>query len=505
MEYPVDRLEIQDADGTKRRHEAIAAALEAALSESRLKPGDRLPTVRALARHLGVSGASVAAAYELLGRRGLTRGEVGRGTFVSHGSLAGGGSADEPRRRAGEPGEAVRVPWRRALLRSTVSRIEAAHPDAVDCAAGHPDAALLPLALLRRCYGDALASLTHRDLQYAGAEPVGVFADAVAGRLRADGVPARAEDVVVATSSLQLIDLLLGVLSLDERAPLVAVEQPGYPTTHDSVDRHGWRPIAVDVDSEGMEPDSLDSALAAGARLVVFTPRAQNPTGASWTAQRHADLADVLARHPQAIVVEDDHAAGVVDAGPCSLASDERVRDRVVHIRSFSKAIAPDLRITAALVPPSLRAAILEEKSAADGWTSRLSQRAVALMLKDASLNAVLAEACHVYERRRRAASVPLQTPELAATGAMLQPARSGLNLWITLPRGADQAAVLERAAAYGVVVAPGEPFYVSRGHRDAIRFTVGAVGEEAAADAATSLARAILSTTTTRTRVDPV
>jgi DNA-binding transcriptional MocR family regulator len=98
-----------------------------------------------------------------------------------------------------------------------------------------------------------------------------------------------------------------------------------------------------------------------------------------------------------------------------------------------------------------------------------------------------------------------LQRAELIEAGAVLQSATSGLNLWVTLPRGADQAEVLERAASYGVIVAPGEPFHVSPGHRDAVRFTVGALPEDEAAKAAAALARAILSATATRSRVDPV
>src|SRR5260370_40208779 len=115
--------------GGGRRFEAIAAAIERAIGEGRLAPGTRLPTVRALAEHLGVSGATVAAAYELLGRRRLTRGEVGRGTFV-----AGDSTSAPPRQAAPEPG------WRRRMLGGSPARLRAAHPRALDCASGHPDA-----------------------------------------------------------------------------------------------------------------------------------------------------------------------------------------------------------------------------------------------------------------------------------------------------------------------------------------------------------------------------
>ena len=136
--------------------------------------------------------------------------------------------------------------------------------------------------------------------------------------------------------------LALQVLEIATASPklVVAVEEPGYPTIFDTYERAGYSLIGVDVDVHGAVPRSLDAALAAGAQAVLLTPRAHNPTGASWTRRRAADLADVVADHPGVLVIEDDQFAGIASTRPGSLLADTRLEERVVYIRSFSKSIA---------------------------------------------------------------------------------------------------------------------------------------------------------------------
>ena len=101
--------------------------------------------------------------------------------------------------------------------------------------------------------------------------------------------------------------------------------------------------------------------------MVLLTPRAHNPTGASWTVRRLGELADVLADHAGVLAIEDDRFAGITVARPGSLLNDRRIADRVVYVRSFSKSIAPDLRIAVAVAGPFLRRQLAEAKSLADG------------------------------------------------------------------------------------------------------------------------------------------
>lgn len=488
MQFPIDRQSLGTASDGERRFESIAAAIERSVTDGRLAAGSRLPTVRALAEHLGVSGATVAAAYELLARRGIARGEVGRGTFVAADRTIGARHTSAARGSVPAPG------WRRRTLSGSPARLRAAHPRALDCASGHPDPDLLPTDILRRRWQQAAAEIEPARLQYAGPEPLGALAAVVAGRLRREGVPAADSDIVVASSALQLAAMALRALVRDGGGAItVAVEEPGYPAMIDLCERTGCRPVGVAVDSHGMLPDALAGALDAGASVVLFTPRAHNPTGASWDDDRCDALRDVLAAHERIVAIEDDHAHGIVGETPASLLGDPRLEGRVVHLGSYSKAIAPDLRIATAVCPASLRPAMLEDWSFAAGWTPRMIQRVLTLVLRDGALDGALHRARDAYASRRAAAVGALEDGGLTAAAGRVWPAADGLNVWVELPPGSDQGEVLERAASRGVVAAPGEPFRVRAGNRGAVRLSIGLVDDDGAARAGSLLADAVL------------
>lgn len=474
---PINRNQVEAASDGRPRYEAIATAIEAAIGSGRLRPGARLPTVRELSRHLGFSGATVAAAYETLARRGWTRGEVGRGTFVRDlSALAGTGPSLSP----GMASARAEQPWRRAQQTARLARLATAHPDAIDAASGTPDPLLLPAGLLQEAWQAEAAILRAGDLQYGDAMPAPELAGAVVETLNADGVPAAAADLVAGSSVLQLVDAALQcVLPVGQGAP-VAVEEPGYAPVLDLLDRRGWRAIPVAVDEAGAMPGALADALRGGALAVVFTPRAHNPTGASWTPERTLILGDVIAGHPLVTVIEDDHAAGLVPAGPASLRSDARLARRVVYLRSFSKSVAPDLRLTIGVAPRHIRGKLLDSKRMSEGWSPRLAQRVLARVLRDDRLPALLEQARLTHAERRANFIAGLAAAGLASAGGKVRDG-AGLNLWVELPQGADAEDVVDRAAAAGVIVQSGEGYYRDRGIRSRLRVSAARVPTELA------------------------
>ncbi len=462
------------------RYEQLAQAIENAIHAGELKPGDRLPPVRELAAEAGVSLTTVTAAFEVLSQRNLIYAHVGRGTFVA---VTGRSEASRPIRRSGGSG------WRRRLLMNLGARLQGLHPGAMDCSTGRPDVALLPVKVVRRALASVARKVTAEELQYAGPEAVEPLARVLVPLLEKDGIEAGAENLLIGSSAQQLMMLSLEVASRG-RETAVAVEEPGYPTIMDAFERAGARLVGVAVDEEGAVPDSLEAALAAGAGMALLTPAAHNPTGASWSPQRRAALAAVLARHPQVVAVEDDQFAGIANARPGSLLSDERLP--VIYIRSFSKSIGPDLRIAAAVTRPRLRALLAEAKSFADGWTSRMMQKTLAAILADEELPGLLARAREAYGERRRRAAAALNGVLRAHQGSTWC-GPDGLNLWVHLPPGLESAVVIERAAAAGVRVAPGEAFFLHPGHGEALPLQAGSGAAGRAAVAGRLAAEAAL------------
>jgi GntR family transcriptional regulator / MocR family aminotransferase len=480
------------------RYEQLAAFFERAIRAGESSAGDRLPTVRRLSSLMSVSATTISSAFDLLGSRKFVRAEVGRGTFVvsdwqdTNGTSSNPGSvtnpAPQPRLRA------ARSPWRRNALMRASSRLRATYPSAMECSTGRPDAKLLPLEVIRRAWANCIQEVTSADLQYAGTEPIKPLADILIPILEGDLIPARTQDLMIGSSAQQFFALIYEVVSMkSEKATLlVAVEEPGYPTLLDTLERAGGRLVGIAVDRFGAVPASLDAALHDGARLVILTPRAHNPTGASWSKERLSELSDVLKAYPDAIVVEDDQVAGIAATKPGSLLSIPELENRVLHVRSFSKSIAPDLRMAAAVARPFIREPLSEAKTFADGWSSRLLQRVLAKTLQADEVNAALKKARDAYRDRRQSACAALNQI-VAPRGGGCWSGSDGVNVWVRLPPGVDSKHIQERSAAAGVRIADGEPFFIAPGQNDVVRLNAGSVEAEDAAKAGKIVGQAIL------------
>jgi len=481
------------------RYEQLSQFIRAAIHEGRLRAGDRLPPLRQLAGDLGVSVTTVAATFNHLSEQKLVRSEVGRGTFVT-------GPAPTPppteRRDAWPRTPPVRPharernsrPWRRRALMSQGTKLRARYPDARDCSTGRPDVNLLPLRVLQNAGIAALRHTKARDLQYAGPEVLDVLSVPLVGLMDQSGLDVGVEDLLVGSSAQQWMMLALETASRisGHDHPIVALEEPGYPTIMDAYERAGSKLLPVAVDRYGAVPESLDAAFRGGATIALLTPRGHNPTGATWSAERRAALAVVMADHPQVLVVEDDQFAEGSVTQPGSLLNDTRIGDRVIYVRSFSKLIAPDLRIAAVAARPRLREMLALCKSFADGWTSRLLQRTLAFALTDPELPGLLSHAAEQYSQRRAQAARAINSV-LEAHGGSTWSGPDGLNLWVQLPPDADAVEVAEQSAAAGIRVAPGEPFFIHPGHSNVLRFGAGSVPTDSAFDTGRTLAEAVL------------
>jgi DNA-binding transcriptional MocR family regulator len=478
-------------EGAAPLYEQIENAVCLAIRSGQLKPGDRLPTVRALASELDVSLTTVTTAFKSLAENGWTRGEIGRGTFVAErGEYEASASSSAVRGTHVWP--RIKNSWRRRALVSLMERLRSSFPKATNCSFGGPGPSLLPLKLIKRHWQAAFEDVTNRDLQYKTVDPIDTLTEVLPARLVADGIPVKGGDLLVGSSAQQFMILATDVISRlgGPSEPVVAVEQPGYYTIFDAWDHAGIRMIGMETDENGARPDSAESAIRNGANAVLLTPRAHNPTGASWTPERLQALGDVLTRYPNVVAIEDDHFGDIAEHRAGSLLADSRVEDRVIYIRSFSKSIAPDLRLSVAAARPPLRALLKEAKTHADGWSSRLLQRVLVGVLRDDELGSWLDRVRSTYRTRRE------QVAEVLANcgieGVAVWPARDGVNLWIHLPSGFDAGDVIERSAVLGVLAAPGEVFYLLPGHSDIVRFNVGSVETDRVSACAELLVKAI-------------
>jgi DNA-binding transcriptional MocR family regulator len=240
----------------------------------------------------------------------------------------------------------------------------------------------------------------------------------------------------------------------------VVVEDPGYPGVLDLVAALGLSAVPVAIDAEGVLPAAFERAAAGGARAAVITPRAQNPTGAALTDTRARQLRAVLRKHPDVLVIEDDHA-GVISGAPVVTLAHRR-RQRWAVIRSVSKVLGPDLRLAVLSGDEATVALVEGRRQLGAGWVSRILQRLVVGLWSDPSVTSLMARAASEYSARRQAF-----VRALAAAGVGVE-APSGLNVWVPVH---EEQAVVARLAVEGWLVAAGERF--RRRSRPAVRVTV--------------------------------
>jgi DNA-binding transcriptional MocR family regulator len=426
---------------------AIAASIEREIREGRLAPGARLPTVRALARQLHRSLGTVASAYRMLQTRGVIVSDGRRGTIV----------------RPAPP-----------VFRSIgVLDVPAGVTNLAD---GNPDPHLLPQLT------SALRSVPKEPVLYGAPAHDERLLEHAARSFKADGVGWSA--VAVLGGALDGIER---ALSANLRAgDLVAVEDPIYPAHLDLIGALGLVPAPVAIDARGMIPDRLAAAIRRGARALLFSPRAQNPTGAALDAKRQEELAAVLARAQDVFVIEDDHAwfvAGVPYRTLCAK------RERWFVVRSFSKPFGPDLRIAIASGDPMTIARIKGRQQLGVGWVSHVMQSIAYSLWTDRAVLRGIERARETYATRRES-----MIAALAREGIAIQ-TPSGLNCWIPV---ADEAATLATLLNAGYACAPGARFRIES--PPAIRITISRLTPRDAHGFAASLAHSRHGSTSTRT-----
>ncbi len=408
-----------------RSARGIAAAIGRMVTAGDLTTDSRLPTVRALSRALGVSPTTVSEAWQTLAAVGAIEARGRLGTFVRQ--PIGPGGARRYRRVTEGPGHF-----------------------ALDLSTGTPDASLLP-DLARVVGRVSRQSLTSSYLDH----PVLPELDEV---LR-DTWPFIPEMLTVVDGAMDALDRIAQVvIRLGDR---VVVEHPTFPPLLDLLEQLGADVIGVDVDDEGMIVEGLQAALQSQPAAVFIQPRAHNPTGVSVTARRRKALATVLTGS-DAIIVEDDHSAGIASSGIQSLGTS--LPSRTVHIRSFSKSHGPDLRLAAIGGAGDVVSAVANRRLLGPGWSSRILQAVLIELLADPSTADVLDHARSEYARRRRLVTAVLGEHHVPFTTG------DGINLWIRVD---NERSALITLAAQSIGAAPGEPFMV-RGDDPSLRITVG-------------------------------
>ena len=343
-------------------------------------------------------------------------------------------------------------------------------PGIVSFAGGLPSPATFPLAALREACARVLADEAQgrQSLQYGASEGYGPLRDWVAADLRRQGLAVGPERVLITTGSQQGLDLLAKVL-IDEGSP-VLVEAPTYLGALQAFAPMQPRYVAVACDTDGPQTEAMaEAARAAGrARFFYLLPNFQNPTGRSIGEARRATLAERAAAIGLPLVEDDPYGDLWFDAPPPSSLT-SRHPDGAVYLGSFSKVLAPGLRLGYLVAPPALYAKLLQAKQAADLHAPSFNQRLVHALVADGFLERHVPGIRERY-RAQRDAMLDALARHLGPLGVRWNRPAGGMFLWLELPPGLDAAALLPRAVERGVAFVPGAPFYAGAAPAQAAR-----------------------------------
>ncbi|MGX7762025.1 aminotransferase-like domain-containing protein [Streptomyces angustmyceticus] len=345
-----------------------------------------------------------------------------------------------------------------------------ARPEVISFAGGLPAPELFDAAGIAAAFQHVLAEEPMRALQYSTTEGDPALRAAVAARTTARGLPTDADDLLITTGSQQGLTLL--ATALLEPGDVVLVEDPCYLAALQTFSFTGARVVPVPTDDEGLDPAALDEITARERpKLLYLVPTFQNPTGRTLSAERRAAVAGVAARRGLWIAEDDPYGELRFEGEAVPwIASFPGAEDRTVLLGSFSKVMAPGLRLGSLRAPAALRRACVIAKQAADLHTSTIDQAAAARYLAVADLDAHLRRVRDAYRARRDALvdGLPAALPE----GSRWNRPAGGMFVWATLPKGYDATALLPEVVRHDVAYVPGAPFFAGPPDATAVRMS---------------------------------
>lgn len=433
----------------------VAEQVRKLIRSGALPPGSRLPTVRALAGELKLTRLTVQSAYAELQTQGYVEAVVGRGTFVAERppGPAGlrGGSANGAR--------SVPQPPSTWLVQGVLAELVslAQRDDILSFAQAIPAPETYPLRELKRMLAAAMddpAAMSYGPIQ---GDPA--LREQVSRLLLDRGVVAPREDVLITAGAQQAIAVALHALTVPD--DVVLVEEPAYPGIIELAARRGQRVVGVPRDGEGPATDALEAACAAHRpRLLYTVPTFHNPTGLSMSQERRADLLRIAAAYDALIVEDDTYGFLAFDApAPSPLRAEDAGGERVLYITSFSKALAPGLRLGALVASPRHLPALAGAKHDIDLLCPPANQRALAEYLRRGAFTAHVRSVQELYRERRDAL---LSALSRHLPGCSWTHPAGGLNLWVTLPEGTPERDFFFEALEHGVGFARGQAFFAA-------------------------------------------
>jgi 2-aminoadipate transaminase len=366
-----------------------------------------------------------------------------------------------------------------------------ADPQIISFGGGYPDPACFPQNELARAYGEALLESGSTSLQYATASGLESLRSQIARRMHRESISCTVDDILIIQGAQQGLDLAAKLLIDPDDA--IVTENPTFLGALIAFNPYQPRYVPVEVDNEGMNVRHLEAVLEQRRiKLVYVMPEFQNPTGITMSLARRRALIELARRHDLMILEDTPYREIRFQGEPLPTLKSLDPDGHVIHIGSFSKILAPGLRLGWIVASHAVIEKLSLLKLAADTQCSTLTMSAVSILLESFDLDAHIARIASHYRHKK---SLMLETirrafpPEVSCTDP-----EGGLLSWVTFPPGFDAHRFLyERSLPEAkVAYVPGGSFFPADPRSNHARLSFATQPEEAIVRGICALGRAL-------------
>jgi 2-aminoadipate transaminase len=339
-------------------------------------------------------------------------------------------------------------------------------PEVISFAGGLPAPEVFPVARFEEACHRVLATQASAALQYGPTEGYRPLREFIVAHMARYGILASVDNVMVTSGSQQALDLIAKLLI--NRGDRILVESPTYVGALQAFDLMGAEYVTVPIDDNGLQTCEMEEALRSGPKFMYILPNFQNPGGVTLSRERRDQIVELSDKYGIPIVEDDpygqlryegEHQPPLVVLDRTSLPRDSGYKlGNVIYLSTFSKVLAPGLRVAWIVAPPDVIARLSQIKQSTDLHTSSFTQMVVYEAARDGFMDEHVKLIRKVYTDRRDAMLQALEDffpPEVSWTHP-----QGGLFLWVTMPPGIDTRKLLDTALRQNVAFVPGEAFF---------------------------------------------
>ena len=340
-------------------------------------------------------------------------------------------------------------------------------PEVISFAGGLPAPDVFPVERFQNACQRVLETKGAMALQYSASEGYTPLREYIARRMARYGIIAGVDNVLITSGSQQALDLI-GKLLIN-RGDHILVEAPTYLGALQAFNVYGAEYVTVPIDQDGLRTEHLEEALRSGPKFMYILPNFQNPGGVTLCEPRRHELV-LLADRYGIPVIEDDpygqlrfegeHLPPLLVLDRENLRRDDGKLGNVIYLSTFSKTLAPGIRLGWIVAPPDVITKLVQLKQGADLHSSTFDQMVAYEVVHDGFLDEHVKKIRAVYRERRDVMLAALEEyfpPEVTWTHP-----HGGLFLWVTLPEGMDMQHLFQAAVRENVAFVPGDCFYAS-------------------------------------------